>query len=260
MPREDAYVCATHRAHVQSDGDPSPCPTGWHKRAEVDGRFLKLFEREFLDYGATRDRVAAELDKDFVDVRAQVDTAELEVARIERKIAKVEADYFAEELGAASFERMSAALADELEAATAERDRLRANADRIAADRADLDAESEALRRVTALRNTIAAQARDRDAQDDLESLRGVVASAFSAVYLSPDGEISGLQAGARMVTGPLVIIEGMPKGLPTAFRVDGDLLKGEVPIVPVELPRYAIGLEASGSGARIEKVRNRTL
>jgi hypothetical protein len=104
-----------------------------------------------------------------------------------------------------------------------ERDRLRDHAEQIAADRADLDAESEALRRLTALRDTIAAQARTSEARDDLEALRGVVASAFSTVYLSPDGEIVGLQPGARILTGPLVIIEGMPKGLPTAFRVDGE-------------------------------------
>jgi DNA invertase Pin-like site-specific DNA recombinase len=265
-PEQDFYVCATHRAHVQSDDGPCFCPTGWHKRASVDRGFLALFEATFLDYDATREQVAARLDQNITDARAQLDTAESELARIERQAQRVEADYFAEELGAVAYDRLSAKVADDRVAASAERDRLADHVARLTRARAEVDAESETLRRLTALRNTVASHARDALAQQDVEALRGLIASAFGNAFLE-DGSIVALTPGARMKTAgqavPLLVIGD--EVLPGAT---GDGASNELPLrfedgkVEVEWKRYAVPLDAnpSNDGAVIEKVTSLTL
>jgi hypothetical protein len=57
------------------------------------------------------------------------------------------------------------------------------------------------------------------------------------------------------MAGGSFVIIEGIPKGLPTTFRLEGDLPQGESPMTPVEVRRYALGLKAPNDGAKNRKV-----
>ena len=111
--------------------DAEACANGWHKRAELDARFLSLFEAEFLDYDATREGVAAELDRSLALVAEQLASAESEVARIEDQQQRVEADYLAQELGAAAYDRLSGKLDHDLGAATAERDRLATHADNV---------------------------------------------------------------------------------------------------------------------------------
>ena len=60
VPRSDdgdRYVCGTNRRHLTADH----CPMPSHRRADVDGRFLALFEEQFLDDDATREHVAKQL-------------------------------------------------------------------------------------------------------------------------------------------------------------------------------------------------------
>jgi site-specific DNA recombinase len=201
LARKDRYVCATAR----SDG-AGACLNGWHSRTDVDSRFLSLFEAEFLDFNATRERVAAELDRTIGDVGAQVAAAESELARIERQRQRVEADYLAEELGAVAYERLSAKLDEEYRAALAACRRLTEHEERVRSDRAGLDAESETLRRLSALRDTVASCARDALAQQDLAALRGVVAAAFRHVYLDRDGRITGMAPGVALQAHPILM------------------------------------------------------
>jgi DNA invertase Pin-like site-specific DNA recombinase len=191
-PADDFYACKTNL--INGAGS---CPMPWHKRAEVDSRFLAIFEREFLDLDATRERVAAELDGDLRDAEAQAASAEGQLARLERQRQRVEADYLAEELGAAAYDRLSARLAREHQAARAERDRIAEHAEALRSARASIDAESETLRRLAEIRNTVAAHARDALAQQDLEALRGIIATAFGSVTLTQNGLIGGLEPGA---------------------------------------------------------------
>ena len=192
-PDADRYVCATARM------DAEACANGWHKRAELDARFLSLFEAEFLDYDATRAGVAAELDRSLALVAEQLASAESEVARIEDQQQRVEADYLAQELGAAAYDRLSGKLDHDLGAATAERDRFATHADNVQQSRLNVDAESETLIRLAAIRDTVASHARNAVAQQDLEALRGVIAAAFENVYLRPDGGIARMTPGVRL-------------------------------------------------------------
>jgi hypothetical protein len=79
--------------------------------------------------------------------------------------------------------------------------------------------------------------------------------------YFAADGEIGGMRAGARMRTGPVVVVEGMQGGAPMTFRLEGDsLVEGDCRMMPVEVERYAIGLNARNDGAKNRAESSRTL
>ena len=110
-----------------------------------------------------------------------------------------------------------------------------------------MDAESETLIRLAAIRDTVASHARNAVAQQDLEALRGVIAAAFENVYLRPDGGIARMTPGVRL--------EGM---FQMVAEHDGDLVT-----VPryiengaLEAERFALPLAAESN----VKVSSRTL
>jgi DNA invertase Pin-like site-specific DNA recombinase len=228
-PDADRYVCATTRMQ-----GADACPTGWHKRSDVDADFLSIFEQTHLDLDATRDRMEAELNRNLADVVEQLASAESEVARIEDQQQRVEADYLAQELGAAAYDRLSTKLDQDAGAAVAERDRLSDNAERVRSDRGNLDAGSETLRRLAAIRDTIADRARGLEQQADLEALRAVVSTMAENVLLGADGRIAGITPGVRMMEA--------------IYQQNG--------AAEIELPRYAVPL----AGATNEMGNSRTL
>jgi hypothetical protein len=163
-------------------------------------------------------------------VIARLSAAESEVARIQAQQQRVERDYLAEELGAAAFERLSSTLAEDHSAAVAERDRLAGRGDQIRAARESVDAESETLSRLAALRDSIAANARDAADRGDVAALRAVTEMAFDHVSLAEDGTIAGLTPGVRMEISeqafPLLVMDdeilpGVGAGDDAPFRVD---------------------------------------
>jgi hypothetical protein len=81
-------------------------------------------------------------------------------------------------------------VAEELDAAEAERDRLAANADAVRSSRADLDAEGEVLHRLAALRTSVVERVRTAEQTADIDALRAALAQTFTAVYLRNDGAI----------------------------------------------------------------------
>jgi hypothetical protein len=225
-PAFDKYGCSTVCAGES-------CPTGWLKRADVDTRFLALFERDWISFEGTRERIAEELDRTLAEVGDQAASADVEVARVEARIAKLEEDYFADELKAARFEELTAKAEEDLAAAVAARDRLAERAGEVRQSRESVDAESETLRRLSQLRDTVRSYARDDLAQADLEALRGIVGLAFPKVRVTSDGRIVGLEPGTSMYVSTMArqIHEG---------------------------PRYALPLAPRGSGAK--KVNGRSL
>jgi hypothetical protein len=212
------------------------CANGWHKRADFDRRFLALFESEFLDFDATRERMATELGRSLELVAEQLATAESEVARIEEQQQRVEADYLSQELGAAAYDRLSAKLDAQQGAAIAERDRLATNAEDVPQSLLQVDAESETLLRLAEIRNTVASHARDAVAQQDLEALRGVITAAFANVYIAPDGGIARMTPGVRLA-GAFQMVAEHDGDLVTVPRyVEDGKLKAErfgLPLVP---------------------------
>ena len=94
----------------------------------------------------------------------------------------MEADYLAGTLGAATYERLSARLADDAAAADAQAAQFEAHAAEHVRARSALDAESETLRRLAELREAVAG--RITGAADDIGALRAAWTAIFDATYL----------------------------------------------------------------------------
>jgi site-specific DNA recombinase len=252
LPRSgspDYYTCRTNKA-LSGAGS---CPMPNHPREEVDGRFLALFEATFLDLDATRKHVAAELSHRVREIEAQQGEAESELASLIAQQDQIERDYLVTRtLSAASYERFSARLAEQTEATRAQRDRLGTNAEEARAAIENMDAEEETLRRLAAIRDTVAAHARDAALSDDIVALRGVIAQAFDEVYLRLDGTIAGMTPGVgmRQVGGTVIPLPSSGEAIHISADMD---LTGPIPHHPItrDLERHAIPLhiDVSTSG-----------
>ncbi|HTU98790.1 MAG TPA: recombinase family protein [Solirubrobacteraceae bacterium] len=204
LPRGDWYECRTRK---QIKGIHA-CDMPRQRREDVDGRFLSLFEARFLDLDKTRAHVAAELGRRVRQIDTQLANAERAVASAEDQRSRVEADYLSGDLGAASYERLLGRLDGEAAASVAQRDQLLANADEARRTIDNMDAEEETLRRLAALRDSVAAHARDAALAEDVVALRGVIAQAFEHAFLEPDGTIGTLTPGVAM-SGPSLLVMG---------------------------------------------------
>ena len=101
LPRSDSdtYRCRT-RAQIKGDDG---CIMPNLPRAEVDRQALELFERLFLDLDATREEFAADLNAHLEEVETQQQRAAREAAERAVQIARVERDYLAGDLTAATY-------------------------------------------------------------------------------------------------------------------------------------------------------------
>lgn len=99
---------------------------------------------------------------------------------------RINRDYRAGELSPANYERLSADIAAELEAAEAESRRLREHAEQVRGAANGIDAEAETLRALAELRAQICEQVNDRGVAG-IEALRAAVASLFESVEVIPD-------------------------------------------------------------------------
>ena len=134
----DHYVCRTRKFL-----DPEACSMPPQDRAAVDSTFLEMFEQTAVDLEGTLKQVAAQMETRLAEVEAQADRAEREVSDLRTQAARVNRDYRAGTLTAANFERLSTDIADELEAAEAESQRLREHADTVRETAGEIDGEAE---------------------------------------------------------------------------------------------------------------------
>jgi site-specific DNA recombinase len=176
----DTYVCRARKVH-------GSCPCGLPPldRRQVDRTLVHLFERAALDVDATRKLVAEQLDTRAADVRRQADRAAADVVKAQAGLERVERDYVAGALSAATAEPLLARLRDQRDAAEAEHTRLTTRVEDVADALAGLDAESETLRRLSAQRE--AAAGRIKGAEGDVQALRAALASAFECITVSAD-------------------------------------------------------------------------
>ena len=121
---------------------------------------------------------------------AEAERADHEVHDLRSQLARIERDYRSGELGAASHERLSAKVVEELSAAEAERARLTKQAATIEESGRRIDGEQEALIRLRDLRVAISrhvASARAAsEANRDLGALRAAMATVFDQVHIRP--------------------------------------------------------------------------
>jgi site-specific DNA recombinase len=199
----DIYICDGRHSGASPDCTQKAVP-----RADVDTTIYRLFENVALDVEGTRRQIAERRDRDLGEMRALRENAEREMLRKHDALAKVERDYLEGDLGAATYERLNAQLAEDTAAAAAEVAQLSERERQVieASDR--LDAEEGALRLLTEVRQQIAGRIREAgllDARghrhplwraeppaDLIASVRAALAQVFESftIHHDPLGEI----------------------------------------------------------------------
>jgi DNA invertase Pin-like site-specific DNA recombinase len=186
LPRSDGdvYVCRRRKA----TGGAGTCDVPPLKRASIEAPLLKLFEEFALDVAGTRERVTGALSMQLDGVRSQVDRAGPEAAEKRAQAQRVESDYLAGKLGAETFERLFARLADDLKAADAEVARLEAHAAEVERLGANVDTEHNALRRLAELRAEVSRHVSDAAelsaVSGDVGALRAAITAVFETVQM----------------------------------------------------------------------------
>jgi site-specific DNA recombinase len=170
----DVYVCRAHKA------DAARCPVPPLRRDVIDQAALSMFEEAVLDVEATREHIAAQLDTQTAETGALVARAEREVAELAAQADRLDSDYRRGALPAETYARLTVAITEERTAADAELARLLGHAEAVTSQRANLDAESETLRRLTDLRAAIAG--RINGTTGDVEALRAALSAVCAEV------------------------------------------------------------------------------
>jgi hypothetical protein len=134
-------------------------------RAAVDTAFFSVFTQTSLDLEGTRRQVAEQIGARLGEVEAQANRAAQEASSLRDQAARVEHAYRSGDLSAANYERITAEVAAELEAAEAEAARLEEHTD---------------------LRSQIAGTIGSDSSAKEVDALRAAVASLFEVVYVRP--------------------------------------------------------------------------
>ncbi|HWK25378.1 MAG TPA: recombinase family protein [Solirubrobacter sp.] len=172
----DVYVCRSHKA------DSSRCPLPPLRRDVIDGHALAMFEDASLDLDATRRQVETQLSAQVAEVGAQLERAEREASLAIERYRRVQRDYQNGVIDGADWAEQRPDLIAERDAATAEVERLRAQAENTARGLANIDAESETLRRWAELRAAVAGLISGTGT--DVKAFRAAFASVFDEVRL----------------------------------------------------------------------------
>ena len=216
LPRSRAakqwYVCRT-RAET---GGVDACAMPVLERANVDDVALAMFEARCLDVDQTRARFADRLVEQVAFTRAEADRAGREHLAAIADLAKVDEDYESGQLSAATYERQLAKHTERRDVAEAEATRLSTQADEVEASIANLDAESEVLRRLHDLREAIADRVRSKNG--DVDALRAALAAVFAVTTVADHGD-QGLSL-APVLRDELVPDDGSPFQLRPKRRV----------------------------------------
>jgi site-specific DNA recombinase len=157
------------------------CPTGAIRRADIDTAVLAHFESIALDVDATRQALAAALDRRTAEAQALLQAAEHEAQEAVDRLTRVKRDYTSGELTAAEWRELRAELAPEAEAAAAEAERLRVQAAEAAEAGSIKDAEAVVLEQLAEIRAAVAGNV-EQPANTD--GLRAVLRRLFSRFTL----------------------------------------------------------------------------
>jgi hypothetical protein len=203
LPRSDGdvYVCSRRKAtHGAGACDVPPL-----KRAAVEEPMLEMFKDLRHDVAATRRRLAQAVDGRLEEIRSQIARADREAATKHAQAQRVERDYLAGDLSAATYERLNGELQGELAGAEAEVGRLREHARDVERVGTRLDVDDEAVRRLAQLQHEISehiARASDTsEAAADVGALRAAIGALFERVDL--ERTANAFDAGVLRVGHP---------------------------------------------------------
>jgi site-specific DNA recombinase len=161
--------------------DSSACGQREVRRAEVDEAVFAYFAEVSLDIAATREQMQAARDEKLSEVGALLVAAEREAVEAAEAVARIERDYSRGKLDVDEWRRLTGNLTPELEAAEAERDRLRNQQAQVEASAAYLDAEAEVVEDLARLRNAIAGKV---ESAADVEAVRATLVRQFEVFVL----------------------------------------------------------------------------
>jgi DNA invertase Pin-like site-specific DNA recombinase len=237
----ETYVCRTR----STTHGLATCSMPILPRAEVDEAALDLFARWALDVGGTRDRLTARVDARLAEVDAQAQRAGNEAVDLRAQAARLDRDYRSGDLGAASYERLTAVVGDELRAAEAERERLAANAEKVAGAARTVDVDEDALRRIARLYDTVAGRVNEAARQEDVGTLRAALAAVF-------DGFSAVAVLDADRVTVRTVLADGTPWAIVPELREELIEADGTLRRIALEFGDQETGKKETGSSVSL--------
>jgi DNA invertase Pin-like site-specific DNA recombinase len=157
------------------------CKTGAIRRADIDGAVLAHFEQTVLDVEATREQVAAAMDRKLTEARALLASAEAEAKDAKARLAKINRDYSHGDLSIAEWRGFCDELEPEEVAARAEVERLREQVKAAESGAAVGAAEAQVIEQLAELRAAIAG---DVNAAEGIEAVRAVLQRLFEGFLL----------------------------------------------------------------------------
>lgn len=182
------------------------CQMPYVKRAAIDEAVYSYFEIVGLDVEATRGAITEARDRKLAEVRSLLTEAEREAQRAEERLTRVRRDYAEGKLDADDWRSFRDELAADQDGAAAEVARLRAQALEVRGWTEGLDAEREALQKLSEIRAAIVGEVR---AGEGVEAVRAALARLFSSFVLHRDTSSSApTQVHAELLGAAGFVIE----------------------------------------------------
>lgn len=154
-PPREVYECFTRHC------DLDECSQEPILRVEIDGAVLAYFEQVGLDLDATREELAAAVDRKIEETRALLSAAQKDAATATDRLARVKSDYLNGDLTAAEWRELRAELEPGTVAAAAEVERLAQQLHGHESDGAVEEAEREVYELLRQIRETVTGSASD---------------------------------------------------------------------------------------------------
>jgi site-specific DNA recombinase len=162
-PRETYRCYGRHR-------DPESCEMAPIDRVQVDAAIYSYFEQVGIDVEATRDQLAAAIEKRLAEVGALLGAAEKEARLAEERLARVKGDYSSGGLPLEDWIEFKAELEPQRDAAQAEVDRLRSQLAEVKAGDALSEVEEEVLELLAGVRAAISGAVKDAKGVEGMRS------------------------------------------------------------------------------------------
>jgi hypothetical protein len=148
------------------------------RRADIDQAVYRYFEQVALDVEATRQTIMDARNRKLIEVRALLDQAEHQARHAEERLTRVRRDYADGRIDAEDWREFRVELGAERDAARAEVDRLAAQRDEVECWGELRDAEADTLRMLSEIRAAIAGEVKTAAG---LDAVRAALARTFDA-------------------------------------------------------------------------------
>ena len=161
-PRRNGEARQTYRCYGRHR-DPRSCAMAPIPRVQVDTAIYSYFEQVGLDVEATREQLAAAIERRVAEVKSLLGGAEKEAREAEARLVRVKGDYASGGLPLEDWIEFKAELEPQRDAACAEVERLRAQLREVEQSEALGDVEQEVLEQLARIRAAVAGAVKDAE-------------------------------------------------------------------------------------------------